>query len=671
MNNSMVLVLAFLGAVAGYVERFRPTIDLGSYPLEHMHPVIGSYFAGNVSRDTLTCFGNNDVEECSYMHTFICMLPGMRTVTQNFVRCDSLWGSRSVVVEVQGSVEFLRVNKLPEENVRGVMGVQQQSSSSPSSFSMFTVASDAVSSTVLTATRWLEIQSVGRSSVWKKEIKHIPSEPFYLCARSNHWQRGDSGMRLEFRPSYFRDNDYNWVIKKTLVHISLVVAISSMWLLPYIAAMVTSVVIFIHGFDYYLIALAFSGSVVCLTPFMFTKRNRHLAKLYLRYFFQRRQAREVRQLMRERRPLFQALYFSCASMCVGSLAGFCIYSYLGIDRELRNTIYKITLAASSAWLAFFLCRTHERFFRQWSWVPMTYAMTLLLELHLNPMSKEEAIVAIIVITFAVEWLLVPKVDLNSRIGRDLRGVHWLERGVMSGMWTSSVSAEGSPREEGGALPRGAAGGPRRYFEREKHPKKSTGRLPRGSEGGGEDEEDVDDTSGDLYSTSDREQRYSYRTQTDSDSAFDDDEDGDLDSGGGGTTTDDGAHIDAFNVETPPRTVSVHTVLSSPPSRPHEQGGHGPPPQTFPGKKSRRARSPRNDSSVLDRDAMSPPGTGSSVSGTPTGGTNTFNITINVTMSPGPGTGSAAGEEGVSPAHTEELVQKVQGAVTRAVMQSTH
>ena len=218
------------------------------------------------------------------------------------------------------------------------------------------------------------------------------------------------------------------------------------------------------------------------------------------------------------------------------------------------------------------------------------------------------------------------------------------------------------------LSEGAAGGPG-ATEREKYPKKSTGRLPRGSEGEDEDEEDVDDTSGDLYSTSDREQRYSYRTQTDSDSAFDDDEDGDLDSGGGGTTTDDGAHIDAFNVETPPRTVSVHTVLPSPPSRPHEQGGHGPTPQTFPGKKSRRAR-PRNDSSVLDRDAMSPPSMGSSVPGIPTGGTNTFNITINVTMSPGPGTGSA-GEEGVSPAHTEELVQKVQGAVTRAVMQSTH
>ena len=90
-----VAMSAMVRLTWGYVERFRPTIDLGAYPLEHMHPVIGSYFAGNVSSDTLTCFGNNDVEECSYMHTFICMVPGLRSVAQNLVRCDSLWGSVS------------------------------------------------------------------------------------------------------------------------------------------------------------------------------------------------------------------------------------------------------------------------------------------------------------------------------------------------------------------------------------------------------------------------------------------------------------------------------------------------------------------------------------------------------------------------------------------------
>lgn len=640
-SSFLLLVLCFGGAV-GYVERFRPTIDLGAYPLEHMHPAIGSYFSGNVSSDTLTCFGNNDVEECSYMHTFICMVPGLRSVMQNVVRCDSLWGSRSVVVEVQGSVEFLRVDKLPEENVRDMRAGQQSPSSLSPSFSMFLVASKAVSSTLLTATRWLEIQSVGRSSEWNKEIKHIPSEPFYLCARSNHWQRGDSSIRLEFRPSYFRDSDYNWVVKKTLVHITLVVAVSSMWLLPYIAALVTSMMVFIHGFDYYLIALAFSGSVVCLTPFMFTKRNRHLAKLYLRYFFQRKQAREVRQLMRERRPLFQALYFSCGSMCVGSLAGFCIYSYLGVDRELRNTIYKITLAASAAWLAFFLCRTFERFFRKWSWVPMTYAMTLLLELHLNPMSKEEAVVAIMVITFAVEWLLVPRVDLNSRIGRDLRGVHWLEQGVMSGMWTSSVSSEGGA-ERGG-----------------RHPKKGTSRLLRAS-GGYDDGEDMDDNSGDGDGSSSADLNHKY-PHTDSDSAFDEDEE---DSGGGITSgdADDGADIDEFNIETPPRTagtVSVHTVMSSPPAQPF--------PHAFSGQKPRRVagRSPRG--------TLSPDGAGESPApstGPVTGQSHTFNITINVTMSPAAGHAGHAGQEmeaaaGLTPGHAEELAQKVQGAVARAV-----
>ena len=119
----------------------------------------------------------------------------------------------------------------------------------------------------LKATRWLEIQSVMHSDrAWKKEIKHVPSEPFYLCARSNDWQGSDSRLRVEFRPTYLREQDYNWVIKKTLVHISLVVAVSSLWLLPYIAALVVCIVTYIMGFDYYLATMVFSGVVVCLLP---------------------------------------------------------------------------------------------------------------------------------------------------------------------------------------------------------------------------------------------------------------------------------------------------------------------------------------------------------------------------------------------------------------------
>ena len=61
-----------------------------------------------------------------------------------------------------------------------------------------------------------------------------------------------------------------------------------------------------------------------------------------------------------------------------------IYSYFGIDREFRNTLYKCTMAMSAAWLIFFLCRTFERFFRKWSWVLMTLVLTQLLDLHLKP-----------------------------------------------------------------------------------------------------------------------------------------------------------------------------------------------------------------------------------------------------------------------------------------------
>ena len=99
-----------------YSERNRPNIDVSHYPLMHMEPVIGNYFSGNVTSNTLTCFGNRDVEECSYLHTFMCMLPGVRVLASSWVQCDSLWGSRSVVVQVQGNVEFLQMSALPEES---------------------------------------------------------------------------------------------------------------------------------------------------------------------------------------------------------------------------------------------------------------------------------------------------------------------------------------------------------------------------------------------------------------------------------------------------------------------------------------------------------------------------------------------------------------------------
>ena len=427
---AMVLMVAHTAQAHSYSERNRPNIDVSHYPLEHMEPVIGNYFSGNVTSNTLTCFGNRDVEECSYLHTFVCMLPGMRVLASNWVQCDSLWGSRSVVVQVQGNVEFLQMSDLPEESGDKKKKKERQLTSTASIIKEIELS--LLGASPLKATRWLEIQSVMHSDrAWKKEIKHVPSEPFYLCARSNDWQGSDSRLRVEFRPTYLREQDYNWVIKKTLVHISLVVAVSSLWLLPYIAALVVCIVTYIMGFDYYLATMVFSGVVVCLTPLMLTRKNRHLAKLYLRYFFQKNQAKEVRQLMRERLPVFQALYFSCAAMCIGSVGAFVIYSYFGIDREFRNTLYKGTMAMSAAWLIFFLCRTFERFFRQWSWVVMTLVLTQLLELHLNPASREEALVAIMMITFAAETLLVPNIDLNARIGRDLRGVFWLEQSLMN------------------------------------------------------------------------------------------------------------------------------------------------------------------------------------------------------------------------------------------------
>ena len=117
------------------------------------------------------------------------------------------------------------------------------------------------------------------------------------------------------------------------------------------------------------------------------------AKHYLRYFFTRVQAEETRLVIRERLPVFQAIYFSSALLILGSAGSYLIYSYFGIDREIRNVLVKITLAVGSSWFVFFVCRSFERFFRDWVWLVMSVGLAQVMDGHLNPMCKDEMVVS--------------------------------------------------------------------------------------------------------------------------------------------------------------------------------------------------------------------------------------------------------------------------------------
>jgi hypothetical protein len=232
-----------------------------NYPVDLLGLGSDSY-AGNLTLDKLTCFGNRDYGVPTYRETILCML---RVPVMGWVDCHSIWGSRSVVVEVTGSAEFLKLNRLPSGSV----------------------FNEHVS---LNATRWLELTSASSVAV-QRDVKHVPAEPIYLCARSNDWTGAPASFSVTFRPAFLRERDRQLCHSKTLIHLLMVVAMSSAWLLPYLVASVVATLAFAHGIKIMLAILVFSGGVLSLTPLMLTKKNRHLARLYLKYFFTRVQVR--------------------------------------------------------------------------------------------------------------------------------------------------------------------------------------------------------------------------------------------------------------------------------------------------------------------------------------------------------------------------------------------
>ena len=151
--------------------------------------------------------------------------------------------------------------------------------------------------------------------------------------------------------------------------------------------------------------LAFSCSVICFTPLMLTQKNRQLSRLYISYFFTRKQANETRVAVRERKPLFQALFFSSVVICMGSSFYYLIFSYLNVDREIRNILVKLTLGLAASWFIFFLCRSFERFVRDWIWIVMSVGLAQVLDSHLNPMCRNEILVTTMIITYITKWFL--------------------------------------------------------------------------------------------------------------------------------------------------------------------------------------------------------------------------------------------------------------------------
>jgi hypothetical protein len=104
-------------------------------------------------------------------------------------------------------------------------------------------------------------------------------------------------------------------------------------------------------------------------------------------------------------PLFQALYFSCMLVCCGVTFSYIAYIYIGIDREIRNMLIKLTISIASSWFLFFVCRSFERFFHDWIWVGFSIGSAQYFDQYVNPMSRNEVIVATLIITLSTRFIL--------------------------------------------------------------------------------------------------------------------------------------------------------------------------------------------------------------------------------------------------------------------------
>ena len=181
-------------------------------------PVNGIYFSSNATNNKLVCFGNRDLAAPTYLDATACLLHFNNMLS---IDCVSIWGSRQVEIKTQGSVEFIKVTRVPPESNYG-------------------------EPIPLNVTRWLELVSSDPKE-YLKETKEIAAEPIYICARSTNWDGSSSPFSVSFQPQYLRSMDRSKCISKIVAHIILIVMATSIWLLPYMVAAISAVVIYIHG----------------------------------------------------------------------------------------------------------------------------------------------------------------------------------------------------------------------------------------------------------------------------------------------------------------------------------------------------------------------------------------------------------------------------------------
>jgi hypothetical protein len=253
----------------------------------------------------------------------------------------------------------------------------------------------------------------------RQEIIQLAAEPVTICVRG----MGHSELHqfsLKYRHGFIREKDRRKFFENLVYHIGLLIITASKWLLPYLIACFVALVAYSHGLKKLLVLISFGSLVVCLTPLMLTKRNRQLAMMYYHYFFKREQAEDTKAQLRQKRPLFQAIYFSSVTLCFFSACSYLLYHYFGIDRETRNQMLRITISLSCSWFAFFFCRSFESSIRDYIWIAITLGSLQLLQSSINPSSRAKVYLIFFMFSYVVvKCVVVVASSSYAQVGMNL------------------------------------------------------------------------------------------------------------------------------------------------------------------------------------------------------------------------------------------------------------
>ena len=287
-----------------------------SYAVSLLPPVTGKYFSGTVTKDQLLCFGNLDYHEDTYLESFLCLLQWSYDSELSSQSCFALWGTRSVVVEVDGSIEFIRLKKLPRES-----GEDDKRR--------------------LVAEHWLFLSNAFENKPARETVR-VDAEPIYICARSNMWGEINetSSFNLQFRKAYVRSSDRKNVLKQLLLQSLFAFGTSLPLVSPILGSITVGNAFYIHGLKYFIVISTSCALFLLSAPVILTRKSRRTTRAAFQLLHI--STDEVEDITHRVWLLYQSFYLSSLIVCLGSVSAYLLFSVLGIERELRNNMIRVS-----------------------------------------------------------------------------------------------------------------------------------------------------------------------------------------------------------------------------------------------------------------------------------------------------------------------------------------